>query len=797
MSLEARRIINKWLPGERLQLDYLSLKEIPKMPDFVEELDLSFNSNIIEINSLPSNLKKLTFHGYIAEELDVDLPRLEYLDISYNTIKIIKRLPKTLKTLIMRDSKKLSNLNNIPSTLNILDLSDSYELEIDTFPDNIKHLEIEKCNYIKLPELPSKLEYLNCSRNNLTVIPQLPETLIKLECDHNQIVSLPELPSQLVKIKCSNNRLTSFPMLGDNITAININNNDIKLIRSVPSNLVKLHCRNCNLSILPELPMALKKLHCGDNYLTSLPVLPDKLTELEIEGNPIYKIQTLPISLRVLDISNCRFPSLPDLPAFLQSLICDGISLKERVNLPSNIERLSINNTGIKRLPKLNSKIVYLSCRNNNLTKLPTLPSKIEELDCSHNLLTTLPPLPYSLTNLDCSFNQLKSFPRIISDFNTINVSHNSIESIPDINHIIIDLDISHNQITYLPKITQYIEKLNIAFNNIKSEKTLESLPKTIRNIVFEGNPVYEKIAPSLKNPSIHYNTIPFDKENVNVITLPKGTVLFKGFKSLDASKMLSDYLGWYKPNGEYSYIWPDFNVFYYPYPFVIDDINLIGTDIIMTTNYLRKDIKIILGISPSENARNDRHSSNYLKTCSKVDVSEHFEGLYYDPCLNPEFVEKNPDVVGSLFISGTDAKEHKEITAKNIKYIKYRHFFQDNNNIIGVPEIIIHPFTERHSKELKFGRKKTATYEWLSRNIDKYNYSTLSTDNHKAHSESSFKKMIDALLSPEGAVMDGQVYHMTIDTQTLFFVIAELADKETLKHCIPIKTRNKLVYLN
>lgn len=797
MSLEARRIINKWLPGERLQLDYLSLNEIPKIPDFVEELDLSFNSNIVKINSLPSNLKKLTFHGYIAEELDVKLPKLEYLDISHNTVKRIKHLPKTLKTLIMRDSKKLSNLDNIPSTLTILDLSDSFELEIETFPDNIRQLEIEKCNYEKLPLLPSKLEHLNCSRNNLSILPMLPETLIKLECDHNQITSLPDLPNGLVKVKCSNNRLMSFPVLGDNITTININHNDIKVIRSIPSKLIKLHCRNCNLSVLPELSKTLKKLHCGDNHLTSLPFLPNRLVELEIEGNPIYKIQDLPVSLKVLDISNCRFPTLPGLPSSLQSLICDGIPLKDKVILPFNIERLSINNTGIKRLPKLNNKIIYLSCKNNNLTKLRVLPSKLEELDCSHNSLTNLPALPYSLANLNCSYNQLKSFPDIIADFNTINVSHNSIQSIPDINHIILDLDVSYNQLAYLPKLKQYIEKLNIGFNNIKSEKTLKSLPKTIRVLIFEGNPVYDKIAPSLKNPSFESNIITFEKDNINTITLPKGTVLFKGFKGSDSSKVLSDYLGWYKPNDTYSYIWPNFNVFYYPYPFVIDDINLTGTDIIMTTNYLRKDIKIILGVSPSENARNDRHSSDYLKTCSKLNVSEHFEGLYYDPCINPDFIGKNPDVVGSLFISGTDAKEHKEITAENIKYIKYRHFFQDNNNVIGVPEIIIHPLTERYSEELKFNRKETANYEWLSKNIDSYNYSTLSVDSHKAHSESSFKKMIDALLSPEGAVMDGQVYHMTIDTKTLFFVITELTDEETLKHCIPIKVKNKLGYLN
>ncbi len=791
MDDDVKRIVSKWTFPEPLDLSTVDIKDYNQIPKNVTELDISGSK--LAINYLPHSVNRLTYNAYAFSEVNIILPNLEYLDISDNRVTRITHLPKTLKTLIMKNSIILGEIENLPENLQTLVITKAESLKLPKLPSNLKTLIIEECHIDKLPNLPESLTLLDCGFNSIVELPSLPPKLLELNCQSNQLSFLPELPFTLNKLKCSRNLITDLPDLPDSLLSLNVNHNKIGVILRLPNQLEKLHCVDCQLLTLPEIPSTLKKLHCGKNTIVILPNLPTSLKELLIEDNPITYIEYFPRKLQILNISNCKFPKLPDIPPAVTELYCNGIPLKEMPRFSHRISHLSIKSTEIDKLPELWDNLVSLDCSNNFLIKLPALPKSMYELNCSYNKISKLPKLPSELEYVDCSHNKLTSLPKI-GEMTLLNASHNLLTELPSFDSVD-ELNLSYNQIVSINTLQDNVENLDISFNLIKSEKELNNIPRGIKLLNMEGNPVYNNIKPDIRTPYFSYVTRYFKNEKVNVTTIPKGTVLFKGYN--ETKQILSDYTGWYKTGEKYSYVWPNFNVFFYPYPFVVDEIDIVErSKITMVTYVLQNDVKVILGVLPSANMRDDRHNSNYLKSCNTINVSKHFEGLYYDPCFNPEFMEQNSDIIGSLFLSGTDSNAHTTITGKNVKLLKYRHFFQDKVNHIGVPEVILYPFKKRHFEEIQFERSSNNLYDIIKKNINLYNYKPISIEEHYKSKESNFKTFVDKLLSPEGVFIDGQNLHMTIDTVTNFFVIAEFVDEKILARCIPIEEKNKLKYL-
>jgi len=791
MDNDVKRVISKWNFPEPLDLSMTYVSDYSEIPTNATDLDISGSK--LAINYLPHSIKRLTYNAYAFSEVNIILPNLEYLDISDNRVTRVTHLPKTLKTLIMKNSIILGEIEKLPENLETLIITKAESLKLPLLPAKLKTLIIEECHLNTLPKLPYNLEKLECGYNSLIELPTLPVTLLELNCQSNQLKALPELPNKLLKLKCSRNQISDLPDLPESLQALNVNHNKIGVILSLPMHLEKLHCVECQLLTLPEIPSTLKKLHCGKNTIVLLPNLPTSLKELLIEDNPISHIDYFPRKLEILNISNCKFPNLPAIPHTVTELYCDGIPLKETPRFSKRISHLSIKNTEIDKLPELWDNLASLDCSNNFLTKLPALPKHMYELNCSYNKISKLPKIPSELEYIDCSHNKLSTLPKI-GKMTLLNASHNLITDLP-IFESIDELNLSYNQLTSLDALQDNVENRDVSFNSIQSEKEINKIPRGIKLLNMEGNPAYNNIKPDIRTPYFSYVTRYFKNEKVNVTTIPKGTVLFKGYN--ETKQILSDYTGWYKTGEKYSYVWPNFNVFFYPYPFVVDEIDIVErSKITMVTYVLQNDVKVILGVLPSNNMRDDRHNSNYLKSCNTIQVSKHFEGLYYDPCFNPEFMEQNSDIIGSLFLSGTDSNAHTTITGKNVKLLKYRHFFQDKVNHVGVPEIILYPFKQRHFEEIQFERSSNTLYDVIKKNINLYNYKPISIEEHYKSKESNFKTFVDKLLSPEGVFVDGQTLHMTIDMVTNFFVIAEFVDEKVLARCIPIEEKNKLKYL-
>lgn len=260
---------------------------------------------------------------------------------------------------------------------------------------------------------------------------------------------------------------------------------------------------------------------------------------------------------------------------------------------------------------------------------------------------------------------------------------------------------------------------------------------------------------------------------------------------------IITDFIGprsYLNPKNPYNIVTPSYNVFFYPYPFVIEDYmdpHVLGTFV------LTKDVEINIGVLPSKNTWNDKYKKDYLKSCNEVESDINFRGRDYDPCLDGNFIKEYKNVVGGVYIADTDVFQVTGLWGNKLDTLKFRRYFRDNSDDIGVPEIILYPFKERKMESVST-LKENATYQWLMDHLDDYNYKPLLISDLKPEDRTNSTAFthLEKLLSPEGLIIDKSTYHMTVDPLTHFYMIAELTDSEVLKRCIPLEEPDKLKFL-
>ena len=107
---------------------------------------------------------------------------------------------------------------------------DLYDQELTELPDLSKYTNLKKlyCHYNKLTNLdnlPSTLTYLDCSHNELNSLNNLSPALLELHCSYNQLTILYNLPYGLTYLNCSNNPFNyNFELTLENIRKYNLEN---------------------------------------------------------------------------------------------------------------------------------------------------------------------------------------------------------------------------------------------------------------------------------------------------------------------------------------------------------------------------------------------------------------------------------------------------------------------------------------------------------------------------------------------------------------------------------------------
>jgi hypothetical protein len=103
------------------------------------------------------------------------------------------------------------------------------ETFINSLSNNITILELGDKNLTILPNLSrfTKLEELYCNNNKLTELQNLPESLKLLDCSNNQIYYIDKLPKLLLSFSCNNNKLTKLPNLPESLLYLSCNDNNL------------------------------------------------------------------------------------------------------------------------------------------------------------------------------------------------------------------------------------------------------------------------------------------------------------------------------------------------------------------------------------------------------------------------------------------------------------------------------------------------------------------------------------------------------------------------------------------
>ena len=259
------------------------------------------------------------------------------------------------------------------------------------------------------------LSYLRCYNNNLSNLTELPASLDSLDCSNNDLFSIPSLPSNLIFLNCSYNHLNTLPILPNSLLELNCLSNNLSSLSPLPNLIQTLNCGMNQLTSLPALPNSLIKLSYPVNQITNHPILPNSLIYLDCSYNQLTSLPILPNSLKSLGCNQNLFTTLPILPNSLKYLTCIQGQLTDIPVLPDSLETLNCPYNNLTSLPPLPDSLKVLLCYDNLLQNLPPLPDVMLNLKFQNNNITCIEHLPqiYSgnLYDVDISNNPLTCVP--------------------------------------------------------------------------------------------------------------------------------------------------------------------------------------------------------------------------------------------------------------------------------------------------------------------------------------------------------------------------------------------------
>jgi hypothetical protein len=251
-------------------------------------------------------------------------------------------------------------------------------------------------------------------------------------------------------------------------------------------------------------------------------------------------------------------------------------------------------------------------------------------------------------------------------------------------------------------------------------------------------------------------------------IIIPKGTVLFRG--SHNMSTLTSDFAG--LRNGDNFCLHENFNVFFYPFPFVSFSVARYQyTTIFVTT----RDLRLVNLVLPSKFNRQDKSSgTGGILTCNARPRACDTVGNNYDPCVDYTKVSKDL-VSGMLAIASADANKLRQ--SKTIFHNwanKYFTTYKDSRGVVGVPEFILHPRIDKTPQTEKIDDFRP----WYRENKSNFNYIYL----HVMESDTdSIKALMDDFMSEGGLDLgDDEPYHLKLNKKTGFFQIDEFSNNQS-----------------
>jgi hypothetical protein len=294
-----------------------------------------------------------------------------------------------------------------------------------------------------------------------------------------------------------------------------------------------------------------------------------------------------------------------------------------------------------------------------------------------------------------------------------------------------------------------------------------------------------------------------FEGKKSTILTIPKGTVLFRVVKNPD--NHLFDFLGKYDKETDTYTLSPDQNTFFYFYPYVFDTNKYLPLEIPegktpkMITYITTKDVNVLILVKPSEYTKSKRSRANSIISCKDILTCDGEAGMKEDLCFNPRFKEQNPDVIGKINLKyGDNLDLKKAIESGDFDdFQKFIAFFRDADFDSGIFELSLYPRIT-HKNECINTKLNLPGYDWINKHLNEFNYFPFNVHTHKIYEKGKFYDFLEDSFKPSGykELETEKVYHLTIDKRTYFYVLVEAASADTLKHCENIDNDDKLEIL-
>lgn len=420
-------------PLLQIDLGQNHIQKIPIVPNTL--ISLLMDCNRIEIvDCVLDNLKKVTLQSNLIKEispsasfqslLQLDLrdnkltelpknfdsicPRLRTLNISFNQIKELPKLPMCIAeldasfnalqelpenfdnyTCMFRCSlsnNKISNIGKIPPAMQYFNINNNWVEKIgqNSLPD-LGHLYAMGNRLQKIPSFKvSCLTDVTLRYNYITKVKlkYFIETVRSIDLSYNQITEIPDdiftLTSLYELILPGNQLKTISPSIAESfITKLNLSSNPIESLPVLPDSLEELYISSCNLTEIDKNVAEAKnlvKLIASSNNLTEIPFMP-YLIELDISNNKIREFPSLPDTLLVLNLSFNQIVTLPNKMNFVDLEFLD-LSFNNITTLPDFSQLAGLKHLILSCIPAdgvvfFGENLIHLDITSTNLQILP------------------------------------------------------------------------------------------------------------------------------------------------------------------------------------------------------------------------------------------------------------------------------------------------------------------------------------------------------------------------------------------------------------------------------------------
>jgi Leucine-rich repeat (LRR) protein len=199
------------------------LERVPRLAPGVTDLDLSENH---------------------IREIDGDIPdSVTRLGLSYNPLTSVRNLPRNLRNLDLGYCP-ITGIPQLPDGISTLCLYGIDRVrKIDNIPANVKWLGIYGKLIERIEGLPTALEELyfgDLPARKITKLENLPSTLQRLHVVWQSIKRIENLPDGLRYLSLFQNEITTMEGIPDSVEVVELTGNDVRRIRAIPKSCRKL-----------------------------------------------------------------------------------------------------------------------------------------------------------------------------------------------------------------------------------------------------------------------------------------------------------------------------------------------------------------------------------------------------------------------------------------------------------------------------------------------------------------------------------------------------------------------------